>query len=55
MTEGGTEAFRLGFQAGLKLEFYGSQIRSDAWSLACSELDEVVDLTAMANALLEDW
>jgi hypothetical protein len=55
MGEARTEALRVGFGGGLKLEFHGSQVTSDAGLLPYRELDDVFGLTAMAGSLLHDW
>ena len=55
MGEARTEALRVGFDGGLKLEFHGSHVTSDAGLLPYRELDDVFGLTAMAGGLLHDW
>ena len=55
MGEGRTEALRVGFYGGRKLELHGSQVTSDAGLLPYRELDEVLGLTAMAEGLLHEW
>lgn len=55
MGETRKRALRLGFDGGLKLEFHGSRVTSDAGLLAHRELDDVFGLTAMADDVLPEW
>ena len=55
MGEGRREALRVQFDSGVKVEFLGSKVTTDAGLLAYRELDEALELTSMAGRMLQDW
>ena len=55
MCESGKDALRVAFDGGLKLEFHGSRVTSDAGLLRYRELDEALGLTDRTKGLLNDW
>jgi hypothetical protein len=54
MGEKNEQALKLHFDARLRLEFHGATISSDAGLQACREVDEALQLTAMAPAYLQE-
>ncbi len=54
MGEKSQQPLKLHFDTRLRLEFHGATISSDAGLVACRELDEALQLTAMAPAYLQE-
>ncbi len=54
MGERRREAFRVGFDRSVKIEFHGAHVTSDAGLLAFRELDEALGLTGMAADFVMD-
>ncbi len=54
MGERRREAFRVGFDRSVKIEFRGAHVTSDAGLLAFRELDEALGFTGMAAKFLTD-
>jgi hypothetical protein len=54
MGEGQKTPLRVGFDRGIKMEFHGAKINSDAGLLVYRELDDAFDLTANAANQLVD-
>lgn len=55
MGEARREALRVGFDRSIKLEFHGAKISSDSGLLTYRDLDEALQLTAMATEALTDF
>ena len=55
MGEGKKQALRVSFDRGLRLEFHGANITSDAGLLVYRELDDALELTTRSGGLLDDW
>ena len=54
MNESRKDALRLAFDRQLKVDLHGTKMTSDAGLLACREMDEVIELTAMIESELTD-
>ncbi len=54
MGEARREALRVDFDRSIKLEFHGAKVSSDGGLVTYRELDEVLQLTAMATDALTD-
>ena len=54
MDERRGEAFRVGFDRSVRIEFRGAHVTSDAGLLAFRELDEALCLTGIASKFLAD-
>ena len=55
MGDGKKQALRVSFDRGLRLEFHGANITSDAGLLVYRELDDALELTVRSGGLLDDW
>ena len=55
MGDGKKQALRVSFDRGLRLEFHGANITSDAGLLVYRELDDALELTTRSGGLLDDW
>lgn len=49
------EALRVGFDGSVRLEFHGATVSSDGGLLAYRDVDDALDLTAAAGAMLKEW
>ncbi|MEE9294846.1 MAG: transposase [Phycisphaerae bacterium] len=55
MGEARREALRVGFDRSIKLEFHGAKVSSDGGLVTYRDLDEALQLTAMAKEKLTDF
>ena len=55
MGEARREALRVGFDRSIKLEFHGAKVSSDSGLVTYRDLDEALQLTAMATEALTDF